>query len=115
MKRKIANFNSFMKNRLNEMEETDNQFAMGMDAYAEAPEEDMEDDMEDDPDLDMEEEGDEEELTMEDLKAIVDDLEDRLSALEGGDEEDEEEEEEGDEEEEEEDEEEEEEEEEEEI
>ena len=84
MKRKIANFNSFMKTRrLNEMEEMDNEFAMSMDAYSEDPEE--MDELEEDPDLDLDEEGaEEEELTMEDLKAIVDDLEERLSALEGG-------------------------------
>lgn len=81
MKRKIANFNSFMKNRLNEMEEMDNEFAMSMDAYSEDPEEDN---LEEDPDLDEEGMEDEEELTIEDLKAIVDDLEERLSALEGG-------------------------------
>jgi hypothetical protein len=92
MKRKIANFNSFMKTRrLNEMEEMDNEFAMSMDAYSEDPEE--MDELEEDPDLDLDEEGaEEEELTMEDLKAIVDDLEERLSALEGGGEEGEEEE-----------------------
>jgi septum formation inhibitor MinC len=86
MKRKIANFNSFMKTRrLNEMEEMDNEFAMSMDAYSEDPEE--MDELEEDPDLDLDEEGaEEEELTMEDLKAIVDDLEERLSALEGGEE-----------------------------
>ena len=85
MKRKIANFNSFMKTRkLNEMEEMDNEFAMSMDAYSEEPEMD---ELEEDPELDLEdEEGAEEELTMEDLKAIVDDLEERLSALEGGEE-----------------------------
>jgi len=86
MKRKIANFNSFMKTkRLNEMEETDNEFAMSMDAYSEDPEE--MDELEEDPDLDLDEEGaEEEELTIEDLKAIIDDLEERLSALEGGEE-----------------------------
>jgi len=99
MKRKIANFNSFMKTRrLNEMEEMDNEFAMSMDAYSEDPEE--MDELEEDPDLDLDEEGaEEEELTMEDLKAIVDDLEERLSALEGGEEGEEEEAEEGEEEE----------------
>ena len=86
MKRKIANFNSFMKTRkLNEMEEMDNEFAMSMDAYSEEPDE--MDELEEDPELDLDEEGaEEEELTMEDLKAIVDDLEERLSALEGGEE-----------------------------
>ena len=97
MKRKIANFNSFMKNRLNEMEEMDNEFAMSMDAYSEDPEEDN---LDEDPELDEEGmEDEEEELTIEDLKAIVDDLEERLSALEGGEEGEEEEDEEGEEEE----------------
>ena len=60
MKRKIANFNSFMKTRkLNEMEEMDNEFAMSMDAYSEEPDE--MDELEEDPELDLDEEGAEEE------------------------------------------------------
>ena len=97
MKRKIANFNSFMKNRLNEGEDMAH---MSMDAYGmesnygEEPEEGMDED----PELDDEGMEEEEEVTVEDLKAIIDDLEERVSALEGGEEGEEEEEEEGEEE-----------------
>jgi hypothetical protein len=83
---KVKDFKAFMKTKVNESEDLEGMEA-GMN-YGANPE-----DEEDTMDLEgmEEEEGEEEEdVTIEDLKAIVDDLEERISALEGGDEEEEE-------------------------
>jgi hypothetical protein len=83
---KVKDFKAFMKAKVNESEDLEGMEA-GMN-YGANPE-----DEEDAMDLEgmEEEEGlegeEEEEVTIEDLKAIVDDLEERISALEGGDEE----------------------------
>lgn len=90
---KVKNFKAFMDAKINESEDLEGMEA-GMN-YGANPEED-ELDLEGMEGEEAEGEEMEEEVTIEDLKAIVDDLEERLSALEGGDEEEESEEEEED-------------------
>jgi hypothetical protein len=91
MTSKVKDFKGFMKQRLNESEEMEG-MAAGM-HYGANPEEEEEMPM-DDSEMEGEDmddmEGEEEEVTLEDLKAMVDDLTERMDALEGGDEEEEE-------------------------
>lgn len=82
---KVKDFKAFMRSKVNESEELEGMNAgMNYGANPEGEEEETLDleGMEDEEGVEMEEE----EVTLEDLKAIVDDLEERLSALEGGEE-----------------------------
>ena len=90
---KVKDFKAFMKSKINESEELEGMSAgMNYGANPEGEEEALDfEGMEDEKGAEVEEE----EVTLEDLKAIVDDLEERLSALEGGNEGEEEEEAEG--------------------
>jgi hypothetical protein len=87
---KVKNFAGFMKTRLNESA-SEEYATMGM--YGANPEDDMEaagDEAMDMEEPDMEEmDGEEEEVTLESLKAMVDELTERVEALEGGGEEEE--------------------------
>jgi len=84
---KVKNFSGFMKSRLNESmgEEYDE---MNMGAYGANPE-DADEDAEFNTEESDEEGTDEEPITLEDLKAMVDELTERIEALEGGGEEEE--------------------------
>ena len=86
---KVKNFAGFMKNRLNES--ASEEYSMGM--YGANPEDEMDaagDEAMDMEEPDMEEmEGEEEEVTLDSLKAMVDELTERVEALEGGGEEEE--------------------------
>ena len=81
---KVKNFSGFMKSKLNESmgEEYDK---MGMGMYGANPED--ADAADEDADASDEDGADEEPLTLEDLKAMIDELTERVEALEGGDEE----------------------------
>ena len=85
---KVKNFSGFMRSKLNESmgsEYADDSMDMGM--YGANPED--EDALAADEGDDAEG-GADEELTLEDLKAMIDELTERVEALEGGGEEDEE-------------------------
>ena len=86
---KVKNFAGFMRSRLNESEEME-KYEAGL--YGANPEEeDMAAELEgmEDEEGFEDEEGAEEEVTLEDLKAMVEELTERVEALEGGGEEDE--------------------------
>ena len=84
---KVKNFAGFMKSRLNESEEME-KYEAGL--YGANPEdEDMAAELEGMEDEEGFEEEAEEEVTLEDLKAMVEELTERVEALEGGGEEDE--------------------------
>lgn len=79
---KVKNFSGFMRSKLNES--TDAEYdEMGMGMYGANPEDD-DAALTDDDGADDEDEADEEPLTLEDLKAMIDELTDRVDALEGG-------------------------------
>ena len=83
---KVKNFAGFMKSRLNESEEME-KYEAGL--YGANPEdEDMAAELEgmEDEEGFEDEEGAEEEVTLEDLKAMVEELTERVEALEGGEE-----------------------------
>ena len=84
---KVKNFAGFMKSRLNESEEME-KYEAGL--YGANPEdEDMAaelEGMEDEEGIEDEEGMEEEEVTLEDLKAMVEELTERVEALEGGEE-----------------------------
>ncbi len=101
---RVKNFAGFMKSKTNKARIFENEEGMDMGYYGanpedeeasmmdeEMPEDEMEDEMDDEmeDDMDDEMEGEEEEPTMEDLKAMIDELTERVEALEGGDEEEE--------------------------
>jgi len=84
---KVKNFSGFMRSKLNESmgsEYADDNIGMGM--YGANPED--EDALADEEGADTEE-GADEELTLEDLKAMIDELTERVEALESGGEEEE--------------------------
>jgi hypothetical protein len=78
---KVKNFSGFMRSKLNESmgEEYDE---MGMGMYGANPED--ADAADEDADAADEDGADEEPLTLEDLKAMIDELTERVEALEGG-------------------------------
>ena len=95
MKRKIHNFGNFMKAKakLNEQENYDGEapeaaadnFALSMADYgADAEDEEV---IEEEPEMEDLESDEDEEVTMEDLKAMIDDLTERVESMEGGDDE----------------------------
>lgn len=89
MTNKVKDFSGFMKSRLNESEEMEG-MAAGMSYGANPEEEEMEMEEFEEVEGDEAEGEEEEEVTLEDLKAMVEDLTERIEALEGGDEEEEE-------------------------
>ncbi len=84
---KVKNFSRFMRSRLNEQDDSE----MGMyGMYGANPEDDVNDeDAAAAEDAAGDEDAAEEPLTLEDLKAMVDELTERVEKLEGGGEEDE--------------------------